>query len=471
MTYTFSVSKIEEPFDGDFYGRVYFDERGRKYIVFCNKEDRPIFRIPYARYVYQIWYWKENKKWIPYGYEVDHKNDDCTDDRLENLQLLTREENRRKRDYKRYKNLGVYDALIDNIKLFLDNGYSYKLTAKTCNISDGYLRYIIDNYLPNYSIEYKTEQNIDDIKNMLHINMSFVDIGYRLGVSQATVSRIIEKHLPEYSAEFIRKQKIETVKNMLSEGYTQFAIAEELKCDQSNISHLIKKHLKNFYEQMISPEKEKREGVINNIGKLLKEGKKQIEISRILNLPSGSVNQLVNKNFPEFVSHTKQVIDWKTIGPKLEVILSSGYTQAEASRQLNTPYHAIGRHVRKHLPQFSGCNRSDLINDGPTPINKERRDRIKQYLDDGIGIVKMSKLENVGHGNISQYVKKYFPEWTRKSRLEVLKNEIVETIKKYPDLSNNNVVQLLKSRGFKTSRDYISNIRKNTELNGGRLCA
>lgn len=40
--------------------------------------------------------WLYNNGPIPFGYEVDHINDDPSDNRLSNLQLLTKSENRRK---------------------------------------------------------------------------------------------------------------------------------------------------------------------------------------------------------------------------------------------------------------------------------------------------------------------------------------------------------------------------------------
>lgn len=48
--------------------------------------------IAYAKYLWM----SHNEKDVPEGYQVDHINDDKTDDRIENLQILTRIENIRK---------------------------------------------------------------------------------------------------------------------------------------------------------------------------------------------------------------------------------------------------------------------------------------------------------------------------------------------------------------------------------------
>ena len=49
--------------------------------------------IPLARLIY-AWF---NEKGVPEGYDVDHKNNDKKDNTLENLQLLSREQNIAKR--------------------------------------------------------------------------------------------------------------------------------------------------------------------------------------------------------------------------------------------------------------------------------------------------------------------------------------------------------------------------------------
>lgn len=49
--------------------------------------------ISYARYLYAVHLWKTKKYLIPDDLVVDHINDDKTDDRIENFQLLTVAEN------------------------------------------------------------------------------------------------------------------------------------------------------------------------------------------------------------------------------------------------------------------------------------------------------------------------------------------------------------------------------------------
>lgn len=88
---------------------LYKDEFDKAYLQ-TNKDNRKrvlLFSktgeskwISYARYL-----WEENYGKIPEGFEVDHINNDKTDDRLENLQLLTREENIKKNNALRHRTL------------------------------------------------------------------------------------------------------------------------------------------------------------------------------------------------------------------------------------------------------------------------------------------------------------------------------------------------------------------------------
>ena len=63
------------------------DKYGRGRVDLVNTEtDRTT--ISYARYLVEV----SINDFIPEGYEVDHINADCSDDRLENLQILSRED-------------------------------------------------------------------------------------------------------------------------------------------------------------------------------------------------------------------------------------------------------------------------------------------------------------------------------------------------------------------------------------------
>lgn len=68
---------------------------GRRYVCLVNTStDRTI--ISYARYLMSV----KLGDFIPEGYEVDHKDDDRTNDDINNLQVVTEEYNRLKEQYR-----------------------------------------------------------------------------------------------------------------------------------------------------------------------------------------------------------------------------------------------------------------------------------------------------------------------------------------------------------------------------------
>jgi hypothetical protein len=67
-------------------------ENRRNVILYNSHSHRST--VSYARYLMSV----KLGKFIPEGFEVDHIDDDKTNDSIDNLQILTTEENRQKRD-------------------------------------------------------------------------------------------------------------------------------------------------------------------------------------------------------------------------------------------------------------------------------------------------------------------------------------------------------------------------------------
>ena len=82
------IIELQEPYASRYrrgYLRRSKDGRGRVDLV-NTKTDRTT--VSYARYLVEV----DMGDFVPEGYEVDHINADCSDDRLENLQILSRED-------------------------------------------------------------------------------------------------------------------------------------------------------------------------------------------------------------------------------------------------------------------------------------------------------------------------------------------------------------------------------------------
>ncbi len=93
------LSTIEPPFDKYSGAYTYISKRDGRRNIKLYGPGLKSFTTTYARYIFQIDYWKKHKELIPDGYEVDHVNENKLDDRVENLQLLTVYENRQKNNF------------------------------------------------------------------------------------------------------------------------------------------------------------------------------------------------------------------------------------------------------------------------------------------------------------------------------------------------------------------------------------
>ena len=106
---------LEEPFRSNWrYAYLGFSTENRRMVYLFNSEnDRTT--ISFARYLMTC----KLGFFIPEGYEVDHINDDKTDDRIENLQVLTKEDN----TFKQHYNYVMFEQL------------NYIVTCNCCDIA------------------------------------------------------------------------------------------------------------------------------------------------------------------------------------------------------------------------------------------------------------------------------------------------------------------------------------------------
>jgi hypothetical protein len=84
--------ELQEPYRSRWKtGYLQTHPNGRKYVCLYNaKSDRSI--VSYARYIASV----DRGAFIPSGYEVDHSDDDRTNDSGANLQILTSQQNKQK---------------------------------------------------------------------------------------------------------------------------------------------------------------------------------------------------------------------------------------------------------------------------------------------------------------------------------------------------------------------------------------
>jgi hypothetical protein len=112
---------------------------------------------------------------IPPGYEIDHINDNGTDNRLVNLQLLTRQENNKKaqknRDMKKIRGKDAFNSKRDIMIINLDTNEKLLFRSKNqcgkyLKVSPSLIYYYVnkkdDNILVSNNVSYKITYSIDE---------------------------------------------------------------------------------------------------------------------------------------------------------------------------------------------------------------------------------------------------------------------------------------------------------------------
>lgn len=141
---TYSADK-----DGNIYNENGFKlkpfEHSKGYLQFTeyNSEKYPDKKRKNWRIHRFVWIYHNGE--IPAHLELDHINNDKTDNRLENLRLVTSAENNRDRDYVKLNEYKV--AIIRG--LYKTGRYSYRQLAKMFNVSYGHIGAIIRRELWN----------------------------------------------------------------------------------------------------------------------------------------------------------------------------------------------------------------------------------------------------------------------------------------------------------------------------------
>lgn len=107
-------------------GYLQTHESGRRYVCLYNsQDDRTI--ISYARYLMCV----KIGQMIPEGYEVDHRDDDYTNDDINNLQIVTKEYNLLKEHYRyimfEQEHIGLVCACCETPYLLTERQWKQKM--------------------------------------------------------------------------------------------------------------------------------------------------------------------------------------------------------------------------------------------------------------------------------------------------------------------------------------------------------
>lgn len=387
------VSPLLPPYDDFTIGIIKVRGKdNRRYITFRKPAKRghrkyPWVKIPkgttYARYLFQVDYWNKYQKMIPSSMEVDHINDDCTDDRLENFQLLSARDNTQKRSKALLNYTKVPEGTIDNIRMLLECGLKWNNIVRHVGVSPGQLRYIVDTYIPDYAFDKTIKMNLSEIKKQVIEGRDSISIGLHFGVSGSTIRRIIRKFLPDYKNYAGGRDRAKMKKQigvLLEQGECNLTrIAELVGCTGGNVLYIARRYYPKHYRTI--QEKFKKEGRNKVLG-LGPPVESAIDIERI------------RKYLEDHPDHTHQ----GKLAEALGYNVSAMYAQMKA-------YWPEGLEIlRKRLRE------------------KDRADTevLKKILDVGdlsMSKQKASEISGFGKTRIDYLTRKYIPGWSKEERI------------------------------------------------------
>jgi len=297
----------EVPFDGSIDPNINYDrgcvyaskKNNRRYVALDNSRNTKSKKnISYARYIYQIRYWRLFGKWLPQDLQVDHINDNPLDDTLFNYQLLTGHRNL----MKAVSLLGLlsyvvvcpscackfivepYRVLVDYV-IFCSRQCA--IIFNMCKIDSETTAWLKKHQLV-YEIkqwQYKEQPYIEIFnalsREMIHYNQDDVRRFFNADINAP-------RFLPT-------KEKAKLIKHYhLTEGLTGVEIARRLGVTETTISEIRKNHTS------LPMQKDRTRTFVDTIKTYLDAGRNQAEISEILSVPEGRLSKAIAKYLPEY---------------------------------------------------------------------------------------------------------------------------------------------------------------------------
>ena len=176
--------ELEEPFSSIWRkGYLVDDGSGRKRVVLYNSEN-DISGMTYARYLMCV----KLKTILPTELEVDHVNDDKSDDSIDNLQILTKQQN----------------ILKQKINYVLNEQVCYGYHCAYCETA-----FIL------------TESEVNKRKNQSKTNLVFC-------------SKECSMQLTSMNSK-ISQEQIDKIKELRQKGYSSYKISDELNLSRNTV--------------------------------------------------------------------------------------------------------------------------------------------------------------------------------------------------------------------------------------------
>lgn len=273
---------LQKPYSDDFIsGNLFFCNTSGRYRVNLIRADGTETSTNYARYLYTV----HIGDYLPEGLHVDHINEDKTDDRLENLQLLTASENSIKAGRWRNENIVEYaDLVCANCQK------SFTVTIGELNRrNDKYHR--ASNYFCSRECVSNGQRYSDEIISAIREldvpSNSSNYIACRLGLDVSAVIRYRNNLPVSGSGISLTNEMVDRINSFDPDQFSAHQIAEILGIGKNTV---LKYQLKkNHKHARFSDEK------ISQIHHLIESGLTNAEISRRVLVDASTVSRLRSK--------------------------------------------------------------------------------------------------------------------------------------------------------------------------------
>lgn len=339
---------------------------GRKHISLSGYKKH--MTTSYARYLYAV----HLCIMIPDNLHVDHINNDPTDDRIDNYQLLTPNENTKKaNDHKIHLSQNFNKKYIEHINNHYYHFEKFRFIPNTCEVESEcdycgktYTRHI-------YRIKYKIDKGqvkqyctrncygkdiayleakpeiINNIKQMVLEGISCNKISKVLKISSPVVEKyaalLTNKEFPKRIQKIITDELKTSINELAMQGLTCFRIAKELSIDFSTVKRYATVPIIDGKKEG-NPNRLKQ-GVIDRINSFDATISNNI-IAKTLGTTCATVGRyresklgkLPSVNLPERIKLPKETIE------KINELAKQGYTTKEITEITGISKDAINRY-------------------------------------------------------------------------------------------------------------------------------
>lgn len=300
----------EPPFDMYYVGHVRLDH-GRRHIHF-RKLTGERSGTSYARYIYQVDLWAREKKLIPPGYEVHHRDKNPLNDSLDNLRLLSEEDHRYEHYGQLCRSSNVYVVMccpICKIKFLTMVKYSYlntsnpdRMTCCTRRCGDR-LRHA---NLPKELIQWIRHNQIirfvrrDESCNYPRFIMNDTDSDIGQVISDKMFNKDVNDLLIPYICAdnefhyYSFEGKLNFIECRLNAGISMIEIGNLLNIDSTCISDFVRRYLPKY-----SMDEHIRLKVVK-IKEYLDSGMTMLKVADVMGMSSGGISYLVLLYLPEY---------------------------------------------------------------------------------------------------------------------------------------------------------------------------